>query len=116
MSGPSSLTDAVNRRREFRHTTPLQICIQGERVECVNWSLGGFFARGFARPLRSGDAIVGIIEVAGKSGPFSARVLRCDPARRELGVCFTRLHPEVAGELGRIASAARLAELSDAAE
>jgi len=109
MGDPIPLHVAVERRREFRQSTPLRICISGERVECVNWSLGGFFARGFTGTMRAGDDIAGVIETAGKSGPFWARVIRCDAALGELGACFTRLHPEIAAELGRMTAEARLA-------
>jgi hypothetical protein len=105
------LDSAVERRRAFRQSTPLRICISGERVECVNWSLGGFFARGFTGSMRAGSDIAGVIETAGRSGPFWARVIRCDPVLRELGACFTRLHPEIAAELGRMTAEARLAEV-----
>jgi PilZ domain-containing protein len=86
--------DSIERRRQPRHETPIRITLGRETAVCVNWSAGGFLVRGFKNLFHPGEQVAGLIEVAGVTRAFAAKVLRANPQRHEIGAKFVELDPD----------------------
>jgi hypothetical protein len=93
-----------DRRHHPRHTTPIKINAAGGTLACINWSLSGFSAHGFAAPLKPGDALAGTIEIGPIVGEFAAKVVRVDSEDGEVGAQFFEIDPAIYGALLRLAT------------
>jgi hypothetical protein len=81
------------RRRFVRHSLPaLRLKIEGQRLETLDWSLGGCKIAGFHRPLSRGDQLQGRIAAIGgeRSGEFLAEVMYVSE-EIGIGLCWVEM-------------------------
>lgn len=99
----SDYLSTENRKHERGGSPLISVAFEGATYSAVNWSLGGFLIEGYEGKLTSG-ALFNVTEIGvsgGKMNPVEvrARVVRVDPAIRQLVVSFLDIDDKAFGLL-----------------
>ena len=86
------------KRHDRRQPSPtLEVLLEGDRYQTVDWSLGGVLLSNYFGPLGPGDPVSGNLQVFTdpRSHPFKAVVVRRDSATGQLALNFTEISNDV---------------------